>query len=128
MWRRRSCTAAAVAGHSARPLRLGALAGGMAAGDAFIGGMDIAVGLYLARAFRLMTNCDVNRVKRSAAHRDERHITIPPLVVASALASLLAMAELEDTTPSPRSGGRDDPAVLTFHAYNFRAAGQTLPR
>ena len=56
---------------------------------------DIALGLYLVLAFRLMTNCDVNRIKRRAAHQDEGRITILVLVVASALASLLAiLAEL----------------------------------
>ena len=30
---------------------------------------DIALGLYLMLAFRLMTNCDVNRIKRRAAHQ-----------------------------------------------------------
>src|SRR5882672_9573391 len=49
---------------------------------------DIALGLVLA--FRLMMNCDVNRIKRRAAHQDEGRITILVLVVASALASLLA--------------------------------------
>jgi uncharacterized membrane protein len=58
-------------------------------------GWDIAIGLYLALAFRLMTNCDVNRIRRRAAHQDEGRITILVLVVASALASLLAiLAEL----------------------------------
>jgi hypothetical protein len=33
----------------------------MAAGEAFIGGVDIAVSLYLV--IRPMTSCDVNRVK-----------------------------------------------------------------
>jgi uncharacterized membrane protein len=56
---------------------------------------DIALGLYLVLAFRLMTNCDVNRIRRRAAHQDEGRITILVLVVASALASLLAiLAEL----------------------------------
>jgi uncharacterized membrane protein len=32
---------------------------------------DIALGFYLVLAFRLMTNCDVNRIKRRAAHQDE---------------------------------------------------------
>jgi hypothetical protein len=100
---------------------LGALAGGMAAGAAFIGGMDIAVSRYLA--LRLMTNCGVNRVKRRAAHHDERQITIPVPVVASALASLPATGEFECTTRQPALGGRDDPTVLGPHAYDFRATG-----
>jgi len=56
---------------------------------------DIALGLYLALTFRLMAKCDINRIKRRAAHQDEGRITILVLVVASALASLLAiLAEL----------------------------------
>jgi uncharacterized membrane protein len=56
---------------------------------------DIALALYLVLAFRLMTKSDVNRIKRRAAHQDEGRITILVLVVASALASLLAiLAEL----------------------------------
>ena len=52
---------------------------------------DIALGLYLVLAFRLMTWCDVNRIRHRAAHQDEGRITILILVVASALASLLAI-------------------------------------
>jgi uncharacterized membrane protein len=63
---------------------------------------DIALGLYLVLAFRLMTNCDVNRIMRRAAHQDEGRITILVLVVASALASLLAiLAELGGASRQP---------------------------
>jgi len=63
---------------------------------------DIAIGLYLVLAFRLMTNCDINRIKRRAAHQDEGRITILVLVVASALASLLAiLAELGGANRQP---------------------------
>ncbi len=63
---------------------------------------DIALGLYLMLAFRLMTNCDVNRIKRRAAHQDEGRITILVLVVASTLASLLAiLAELGGANRQP---------------------------
>jgi uncharacterized membrane protein len=63
---------------------------------------DIALGLYLVLAFRLMMNCDVNRIKRRAAHQDEGRITILVLVVASALASLLAiLAELGGANRQP---------------------------
>ncbi|HWN49365.1 MAG TPA: DUF1345 domain-containing protein [Xanthobacteraceae bacterium] len=63
---------------------------------------DIALGLYLVLAFRLMTNCDVNRIKRRAAHQDEGRITILVLVVASAMASLLAiLAELGGANRQP---------------------------
>ena len=63
---------------------------------------DIALGFYLVLAFRLMTNCDVNRIKRRAAHQDEGRFTILVLVVASALASLLAiLAELGGANRQP---------------------------
>ena len=63
---------------------------------------DVALGLYLVLAFRLMTNCDVNRIKRRAAHQDEGRITILVLVVASAMASLLAiLAELGGANRQP---------------------------
>jgi uncharacterized membrane protein len=63
---------------------------------------DIALGLYLVLAFRLMTNCDVNHIKRRAAHQDEGRTTILMLVVASALASLLAiLAELGGANRQP---------------------------
>src|SRR5258708_6191641 len=63
---------------------------------------DIALGLYLVLALRLMMNCDVNRIKRRAAHQDEGRITILVLVVASALASLLAiLAELGGANRAP---------------------------
>jgi uncharacterized membrane protein len=63
---------------------------------------DIAIGLYLVLAFRLMTNCDINRIKRRAAHQDEGRITILVLVVASALASLIAiLAELGGANRQP---------------------------
>ena len=63
---------------------------------------DIALGLYLVLAFRLMTKSDINRIKRHAAHQDEGSMTILVLVVASALASLLAiLAELGGANRQP---------------------------
>jgi len=63
---------------------------------------DVALGLYLILAFRLMANCDVNRIKRRAALQDEGRLTILVLVVASALASLLAiLAELGGANRHP---------------------------
>jgi uncharacterized membrane protein len=52
---------------------------------------DIALGLYLALAFRLMTNRDVKQIRRRAARQDEGRLTILTLVVAAAMASLLAI-------------------------------------
>src|SRR5579859_4553193 len=49
---------------------------------------DLAVALYMVLAFRLMSNCDVNRIKLRAAHQDEGQITILALVTTAALASL----------------------------------------
>jgi len=63
---------------------------------------DVALGLYLVLAFRLMANCDVNRIKRRAALQDEGRLTILVLVVAAALASLLAiLAELGGANRQP---------------------------
>ena len=63
---------------------------------------DIALGVYLVLAFRLMANCDVSSIKRRAAHQDEGRVTILVLVVASALASLLAiLAELGGANREP---------------------------
>jgi uncharacterized membrane protein len=63
---------------------------------------DIAIALYLVLAFRLMTNCDINRIKLRAAHQDEGRITILVLVVSSALASLMAIiAELGGANRQP---------------------------
>jgi uncharacterized membrane protein len=73
---------------------------------------DIALGLYLVLAFRLMTNCDVNHIKRRAAHQDEGRFTILMLVVAAALASLLAiLAEL--------GGANRHPAQLALAAITI---------
>ncbi len=58
-------------------------------------GWDIAVALYLVFAFRLMMNCDINRIRRRAALQDEGQFAILVLTVAAALASLGAIiAEL----------------------------------
>jgi len=73
---------------------------------------DIALGLYLGLAFRVMTNCDVSRIGRRAAHEDEGRITILVLVVASALASLLAiLVEL--------GGANREPAHLALAAVTI---------
>src|SRR5258706_15988265 len=82
---------------------------------------DIALGLYLVLAFRLMMNCDVNRIKRRAAHQDEGRITILVLVVASALASLLAiLAEL--------GGANRQPAHLALAAIRSCCPGLSPTR
>src|SRR5215831_17729058 len=73
---------------------------------------DIALGLYLVLTFRLMTNCDVNRIRRRAARQDEGRVTILVLVVASAMASLLAiLAEL--------GGANREPAHLALAAITI---------
>jgi uncharacterized membrane protein len=65
-------------------------------------GWDIAVGVYLALAFRLMTGCDANHIRRRAALQDEGRFTILVLVVGSALASLMAiLAELAGANRQP---------------------------
>jgi hypothetical protein len=51
-------------------------------------GWDIGAGIYLALAFTLMMNSDVNRIRRWAALQDEGRIVVLVLVVAAALASL----------------------------------------
>jgi len=63
---------------------------------------DVALALYLALAFRLMTNCDASRIRRRAALQDEGRFTILVLVVASAMASLIAiLAELGGANRQP---------------------------
>jgi uncharacterized membrane protein len=65
-------------------------------------GWDIALSVYLAFAVRLMTGCDANHIRRRAAVQDEGRLTILVLVVASALASLIAiLAELSGANRQP---------------------------
>jgi uncharacterized membrane protein len=67
-----------------------------------LAGWDIAVGFYLVLAVRLMTGCDSNHIRRRAALHDEGRFTILALVVASALASLVAiLAELSGANRQP---------------------------
>jgi uncharacterized membrane protein len=67
-----------------------------------LAGWDIAVGVYLVLAVRLMTGCDANHIRRRAAVQDEGRFTILVLVVASALASLMAiLAELSGANRQP---------------------------
>jgi uncharacterized membrane protein len=75
-------------------------------------GWDIAIGLYLVLTFRLMTNCDVNRIRRRAAHQDEGRFTILALVVASAMASLLAIV-------AQLGGANREPAHLALAAVTI---------
>ncbi len=87
---------------------------------------DIALGFYLVLAFRLMTNCDVNRIKRRAAHQDEGSFTILVLVVASALASLLAiLAELGGANREPAHLARDAHAYYSEKAH--KGGGLNFP-
>jgi uncharacterized membrane protein len=67
-----------------------------------LAGWDIAVGVYLVFAVRLMTGCDAGHIRRRAAIQDEGRFTILVLVVASALASLMAiLAELSGANRQP---------------------------
>jgi uncharacterized membrane protein len=63
---------------------------------------DVALTLYLALTFRLMMHSDANRIRRRAALQDEGRFTILVLVVASAMASLIAiLAELGGANREP---------------------------
>jgi uncharacterized membrane protein len=65
-------------------------------------GWDTALGVYLVLAARLMTGCDSGHIRRRAAVQDEGRFTILVLVVASALASLIAiLAELSGASRQP---------------------------
>jgi uncharacterized membrane protein len=67
-----------------------------------LAGWDIAVAVYLVFAVHLMTGCGANHIRRRAAIQDEGRFTILVLVVASALASLLAiLAELSGANRQP---------------------------
>jgi len=60
-----------------------------------LAGWDTGLAIYLALAIRLVGGCDATRIRLRAAVQDEGRFTILILVVASALASLLAIvAEL----------------------------------
>jgi uncharacterized membrane protein len=68
---------------------------------------DIAAGIYLVFAFRLMNGCDHSHIRHRAAFQDEGRFTILALIVASTLASLVAiLAEL--------SGGNRQPGQLAL--------------
>ena len=62
--------------HPARRRHRSAPAGEWRIATRSLAAWDIALGLYLVLAFRLMTNCDINRIKRRAALQDEGRITI----------------------------------------------------
>jgi uncharacterized membrane protein len=67
-----------------------------------LAGWDIAVGVYLVLAVRLMNGVDAHHIRRRAAVQDEGRFTILVLVVASALASLMAiLAELSGANRQP---------------------------
>jgi uncharacterized membrane protein len=76
---------------------------------------DIALGLYLVLAFRLMAKSDVTRIRRRAALQDEGRITILVLVAASALASLGAiLAELAGAQGASRQPSHLALAAVTI--------------
>jgi uncharacterized membrane protein len=67
-----------------------------------LAGWDIAVAVYLVLAVRLMTRHDAGHIRRRAAFQDEGRFTILVLVVASALASLMAiLVELSGANRGP---------------------------
>jgi uncharacterized membrane protein len=67
-----------------------------------LAGWDIAVAIYLVLAVRLVRGCDADHIRLRAALQDEGRVTILALVVASALASLLAIvAELSGANRQP---------------------------
>lgn len=67
-----------------------------------LAGWDIAIAVYLMLAVRLTAGCDANHIRRRAALQDEGRFTILVLVVASALASLVAiLAELSGANRHP---------------------------
>lgn len=67
-----------------------------------LAGWDVALVIYLALAGRLMRDCDAHHIRLRAALQDEGRITILVLVVASALASLVAiLAELSGANRQP---------------------------
>jgi len=67
-----------------------------------LAGWDIGLIVYLVLAVRLMWRSDANHIRLRAALQDETRITILVLVVASALASLLAiLAEISGANRQP---------------------------
>jgi uncharacterized membrane protein len=103
-------------------------------------GWDAAVGLYLVLAFHQMANCTANHIRRWAAVQDEGRFTILTLVVASALASLMAiLAELSGANRQPAQLALAGVTVLlswafmhTIFAFHYAHAyyneGQLLKR
>jgi uncharacterized membrane protein len=81
-------------------------------------GWDAAVGLYLVLAFHQMANCTANHIRRWAAVQDEGRFTILTLVVASALASLMAiLAELSGANRQPAQLALAGVTVLLSWAF-----------
>jgi uncharacterized membrane protein len=67
-----------------------------------LAGWDVALGIYLVLAVRLVSGCDADHIRLRAALQDEGRFTILVLVVASALASLVAIvAELSGANRQP---------------------------
>ncbi len=61
-------------------------------------GWDIGIGLYLTLAFHMMSNSDVDSIRRRAGGQDEGKFAMLVLTVAAGLASLAAIvAELSST-------------------------------
>lgn len=75
-------------------------------------GWDAALIVYLVLATRLMWDCDASRIRLRAALQDVGRFTILTLVVASALASLLAI--VAELSSAHREGAHLALAVVTI--------------
>lgn len=77
-----------------------------------LAGWDAGLVVYLVLAARLMWDCDATRIRLRAALQDEGRFTFLGLVVASALASLVAI--VAELSSAHREGGHLAFAVVTI--------------
>jgi uncharacterized membrane protein len=80
-------------------------------------GWDVAVGLYLALAFHMMTGSDVHRIRARAATQDEGQAAILVLTVLAALASLGAI--VAELGAAPSEGAARPPIRLALAALTI---------
>jgi len=71
-------------------------------------GWNVCAGLYLVLAFRLMSKCDVHRIRQQARLQDEGQFAILVLTAVAALASLAAIFALLSVS----AGSTRNPAEL----------------